>query len=87
MNSEGKMFALWINLYGTKPNERPGWFGESTMEHYLEGSDYLGRVLISMFVTPAENPKMSKLVAMAPNEPMTANYVFKFQVFELSQIS
>ena len=54
------------------------------MEHYLEGSDYLGRILLSMFITPAENPKLSKLVALAPTEPQSVDYVFKFQIFEMS---
>jgi hypothetical protein len=54
------------------------------METYLEGSDYLGRVLLSMFITPAEHPKLSKIVALAPNEPPNLNYIFKFQIFEMS---
>ena len=42
LNNEGRMQCRWFNLYGTPPAERPGWFGKSTMEMYLEGSAYLG---------------------------------------------
>ena len=60
MNNENKMTTRWINLYGTPPNDWPGWFGSSTMETYLEGASYLGRILISMYINATENPKMSK---------------------------
>jgi len=73
-------------LYGTPPTERGKWFSKSTMEIYLEGSAYLGRVLISMFITPSDNPKMMISEALVAKEPNNQYYLFKVQFFELSSI-
>jgi len=52
LSAEGRMKSTWFNLYGVAPQER-GWF---TSHNYnkKEGSCYLGRVLLSMSLTPNE---------------------------------
>lgn len=69
LSNDGRMPARWFNLYGTKPQER-----SPKTKSMREGTQYLGRVLIQMSVTPNEYPNLTIQNANAIKEPRQANF-------------
>jgi hypothetical protein len=58
-HTEGRMSARWISMYGTHPDDK-SMFATPSTAFYLEGSSFLGRILISMSIAPCEIPKLMK---------------------------
>jgi hypothetical protein len=52
LQNDGKMTSRWINIYGVHPKNRKKYKGLK----FYEGPSYLGRILISMYITPNEKP-------------------------------
>lgn len=75
------MKATWINLYGVLPLER-GWF-QNNKGSKREGSSYLGRVLISMQLTPSERPSLYPAPANPVKEPNSANFQLWLDSYDL----
>jgi hypothetical protein len=69
---DGKMKCTWINTYGVHPSER-GWFKQVNAAK-KEGTSFLGRLLVSMQLTPNEKPSLISTVAQHPKEPTSGNF-------------
>lgn len=79
MANDGRMPALWMNLYGTPPLER----SERTKRR-REGSAYLGRVLIALNMISNEKPQlMSQPMPDPVTEPRTRLYKMWVEFYDI----
>lgn len=83
----GNMPYTWINLYGIPENEREGYWAKYKAKHkrqkFVEGTDYLGRVLLSMVLLNHEKPEQKVSTIDGFNEPEGAQYHFAFSTHKL----
>lgn len=73
----GNMPFTWVNLYGIPEHERSGWWSNTfsqKKQKFVEGTDYLGRVLISMVLRIHENPELERTRIDGWNDPESAQF-------------
>lgn len=75
----------WVNLYGIPKNERQTKFGKMIAGKidYYEGTDYLGRVLLSLNLIPHERPEKTITYLAGYNEPQSIEYILRADFYEL----
>lgn len=76
--SDRRMPPRWINLYGTRPEERSG-----RTKGRKEGSQYLGRVLMAFSLISNERPQLAAGAGTAFKEPKTRHYQLWVDLYEL----
>jgi hypothetical protein len=83
----GNMPFTYINLYGIPEHERDGWwkskFKSKKKIRWAEGTDYLGRVLISMVLLSHEKPEQKRGNLDGCNEPDAASYHLQFYNYKM----
>jgi hypothetical protein len=52
-------------------------------KRFIEGTDYLGRVLLSMNLIPHENPEKGVAYINGYNEPEATNYILRPDIYEV----
>ena len=87
LSKGGVMPCRWINLYGQDPQEDTFWNSikkatGSRKKTYF-GTKYLGRVLISMAVSPNEDPETGVSRASPYREPLSKLCNLRVVLFEL----
>lgn len=55
----GNLPFTWISMYGIPQEDRLGWFEKmlSNKTRFIEGTDFMGRVLLGMNLIPHEKPE------------------------------
>jgi len=82
----------WINLYGcpegtTTIGLTPEvQLAQKMLNGHVEGTAFRGRVLMSANTVQAMDPKPAKLKVNAPNEPPTAGYILRFDLYEAAEL-
>ena len=83
----GNMPFTYINLYGIPEHERDGWwkkrFTSKKTIKWAEGTDYLGRVLISMVLLSHDNPEQKRGNLDGCNEPESSQYHLQFYNYKM----
>ena len=83
----GNLPFTWINLYGIPFEEREGLMSALNIfkkkKKYVEGTDFLGRVLISMNLTPVKSPERGISYLGGYKEPESIQYTLIVDVIEL----
>lgn len=87
MSRGGVMPCRWFNLYGrpaeenTFSNDLRKLFGSLKMTYY--GTSYLGRVLISMTISPNEEPELTVDAANPYIEPLLGEHRLSVTLYDL----
>jgi hypothetical protein len=82
----------WVNFYGcpegttTTGLTEEVKLAEKMLDGYMEGTAFRGRVLMSANTVQAMDPKPSKVKVNAPNEPPTAGYILRFDLYEAAEL-
>mmetsp|Transcript_4836 Transcript_4836/g.4025 ORF Transcript_4836/g.4025 Transcript_4836/m.4025 type:complete len:103 (-) Transcript_4836:3818-4126(-) len=74
----GVMSYRWVNLYGVPGDERAGMLQKifSSKQKTFEGTAYLGRILMSVTLSPNEAPTKGRFPLNSYREPATTDYTF-----------
>lgn len=80
----GNLPFTWINMYGIPEDERPSWFEKmvSSGPRFIEGTDFMGRVLLSMNLIPHEKPEKGNQFLSGSVEPETQAYQLRVDLIE-----
>ena len=80
----GNLPFTWINMYGIPQDERPGFFDKmiSGSPKYIEGTDYMGRVLLSMNLIAHDKPEKGNQYLSGTVEPETQAYQLRVDLIE-----
>jgi len=81
----GNLPFTWVNLYGIPPDERQSLFSKlvEKKRHYVEGTDYMGRCLLSINLISHENPYLGYEHLSGCIEPESLKYVLRVDILEL----
>lgn len=80
----GNLPFTWINMYGIPPDDRPGFFDKmiTGKTRFVEGTDYMGRVLLSMNLIPHEKPEKGNQYLSGSAEPDSQSYQLRVDLIE-----
>lgn len=85
LNKGGIMSYRWFNLYGIPMEERPsGWDNWKGKKKVQEGTEYMGRILMSISLSPSQKPVVDQRQLSAYREPKTEKHCIRIDVFEVS---
>lgn len=75
----------WFSLYGIPMDERPSNFETEILGYKkkLIGTDYMGRVCLSLNLTPSEKPELGKKPLNTYKEPPTTVYRCRVDFYEV----
>lgn len=80
----GNLPFTWINMYGIPDDERPGFFEKmiASGPKFIEGTDFMGRVLLSMNLIPHEKPEKGNQYLSGSVEPESQPYQLRVDLIE-----
>lgn len=81
----GVMPFRWFCLYGIPMNERPSNFEEKFLGYKkkLQGTDYMGRVCLSLNLTPSQKPEKTVKPLNTFKEPPIQMYICRVDFYEV----
>lgn len=85
LQSQGGIVAYrWFNLYGVPKQERTSFFQSLIgKKGYLEGTQYFGRILLSLSLSRSDKPILGVKALGAFREPKIVKLMFRVQIYEL----
>ncbi|CAD8189110.1 unnamed protein product [Paramecium pentaurelia] len=83
----GTMPFRWFNLYGIPQDERPGGFQQAFLGYKksIIGTDFMGRVLMSINLTQSEKPELMVVPLTTQREPPIDKYLLRFDTYEIQE--
>ena len=84
----GNLPFTWINMYGIPTDDRPSFWDKliSGNNRFIEGTDYMGRLLLSMNLIPHEKPERGSQYLSGSAEPDAQAYQLRVDLIE-AQVS
>lgn len=80
----GNLPFTWINFYGIPVEERSSWYERlfNSGSKFVEGTEFMGRVLLSMNLIPHDKPEKGAQYLSGSNEPETLPYQLRADIVE-----
>lgn len=84
LNKNGHVPFFWVNIYGTPYEEKQGNLNLfSVKRNIVEGSAYMGRVLLGMNLVSQENPSKGISYLGGHNEPKIQEYILFSDLYKV----